>query len=64
MDWVGNSYEGVNLSYKYLSSQEWSHYWEKIGLKPDHIIKNHGLYKFPLNIFFGINLHFIARIKK
>lgn len=64
MDWVGNARFGVALPYNYLSERQWRDAWSEIGLHPDRLITNLGLYPLPANWIFGARLHFIASLTK
>jgi SAM-dependent methyltransferase len=64
MDWVGNARFGVALPYNYWTERQWRDTWKEIGLTPDQLITNVGLYPPPANWIFGAKLHFIARLTK
>jgi SAM-dependent methyltransferase len=64
MDWVGNARFGVALPYNYWTEHQWRTAWEEIGLRPDQLITNLGLYPPPANWIFGARLHFVALLKK
>ena len=64
MDWVGNARFGVALPYNYWTERQWRTAWKEIGLTPDQLITNVGLYPPPANWIFGARLHFIARLTK
>jgi SAM-dependent methyltransferase len=64
MDWVGNARFGVALPYNYWTERQWRAAWQAIGLYPDQLITNLGLYPPPANWIFGAKLHFIARLTK
>jgi SAM-dependent methyltransferase len=64
MDWVGNARHGVVLPYHYLSRAEWDVVFREVGLK--HDIWKHAvpLYPFPVSLFLGRSLQFVARLEK
>ena len=64
MDWVGNARFGVALPYNYWTERQWRDTWREIGLQPDQVITDLGLYPFPANYIFGAQLHFVARLTK
>jgi hypothetical protein len=64
MDWAGNAAHGVRLPYNYLSSDEWYRAWKLLQLHPKNISSQFELYPFPLNLFFGRELHFIALLER
>jgi SAM-dependent methyltransferase len=64
MDYVGNSRFGVALPYNYWTDAQWRDAWQEIGLYPEKIITQIGLYPTPLNWFFGAKLHFIALLTR
>ena len=64
MDWVGNARFGVALPYNYWTERQWRAAWHEVGLHPDQLITNLGLYPLPANWIFGAKLHFIARLTK
>jgi SAM-dependent methyltransferase len=64
MDWVGNARFGVALPYNYWSERQWRVAWKEIGLRPDHLVTNLGLYPPPANWIFGAKLHFVALLIK
>lgn len=64
MDRVGNARFGVSLPYNYLREDEWTAAWREIGLRPERMITQIGLYPWPTNWLFGAHLHFIALLGK
>ena len=62
MDWVGNRGHDVRLPYNYLSRAEWNWIIDGLGLTVADWEEKIGLYPFPLDLVFGRNLHFIARL--
>jgi SAM-dependent methyltransferase len=60
MDWVGNARFGVALPYHYWTERQWRASWCEIGLRPERLITQLGLYPLPANCVFGAELHFIA----
>jgi SAM-dependent methyltransferase len=64
MDWVGNARFGVALPYNYWTERQWRAAWHEVGLHPEQLITNLGLYPLPANWIFGAKLHFIARLTK
>lgn len=64
MDWVGNARFGVSLPYNYWSEEQWRKAWAEIGLEPDELVTQLGLYPGPANWIFGAGLHFVARLRK
>jgi len=59
MDWVGNARFGVQLTYNYLSPQQWDIAFEELGLERKLVVMP-GLYPFPFSLLFGRQLHFLA----
>ena len=64
MDWVGNSRFGVALPYNYWSEAQWQEAWLGIGLRPERLVTELGLYPGYANWLFGAQLHFVAMLKK
>jgi SAM-dependent methyltransferase len=64
MDWVGNARFGVALPYNYWSERQWRAAWREIGLRPDQLITDLGLYPLPADWIFGADLHFVALLTK
>jgi SAM-dependent methyltransferase len=64
MDWVGNARFGVALPYNYWSPEQWHTAWRQIGLQPEHLETNLGLYPKPADWIFGGKLHFLALLKR
>jgi SAM-dependent methyltransferase len=64
MDWVGNARFGVALPYNYWRENQWRTAWQQIGLCPERLITNLGLYPMPANSVFGARLHFVALLTK
>jgi len=60
MDWVGNARFGVSLPYNYWTEAQWHNCWSEIGLRPEQLLTQLGLYPVPANWLFGAELHFIA----
>lgn len=64
MDWVGNASHGVRLPYNYLARKQWQAIWLRLGLIPDQIAENLGIYPMPFELIFGRGLHFVALLRK
>jgi len=64
MDWVGNARFGVALPYNYWTDRQWQDSWREIGLHPERLVTDLGLYPLPANWIFGASLHFVARLTK
>jgi hypothetical protein len=64
MDWVGNRPHAVVLPYAYLSSCEWKVLYGQLGLTPERVEGDLGLYPLPFSILCGRNLHFIALLMR
>lgn len=64
MDWVGNARFGVALPYNYWTDRHWQDSWREIGLHPERLVTDLGLYPQPANWIFGADLHFVARLTK
>ena len=64
MDWVGNARFGVALPYNYWTEPQWRDAWKEIGLRPDQLVTDLGLYPLPANWIFGAKLHFVALLTK
>ena len=64
MDYVGNSRFGVALPNNYWTERQWRAAWQEIGLHPEKLITQIGLYPDPLNWIFGARLHFIALLPR
>jgi ubiquinone/menaquinone biosynthesis C-methylase UbiE len=63
MDWVGNARYGVALPYNYWSESQWREAWQEIGLTPERIETQLGLYPKPADWVFGARLHFVALLR-
>jgi hypothetical protein len=63
MDWVGNARFGVALPYNYWTRQQWNTAWQQIGLQPEQLVTDLGLYPKPADWVFGAQLHFIALLR-
>jgi SAM-dependent methyltransferase len=63
MDWVGNSPYGVALPYNYLAKAQWRKLFDEVGLKIKSCDTNIRLYRKPLNLVFGRQLHFVADLE-
>ncbi len=63
MDWVGNARFGVSLPYNYWTRKQWDSAGGEIGLHPEQLVTNLGLYPKPADWIFGARLHFIALLK-
>lgn len=64
MDWVGNRAHGVVLPYNYLSTDEWSEAFSKVGLILDQQIDVLKLYPQPFDLVFGGSLHCLYLLRK
>ena len=62
MDWVGNAPHGVVLPYNYASRATWEAWFARAGLQVETFQTDIPLYPFPLSLFFGRKLHFVARL--
>jgi SAM-dependent methyltransferase len=63
MDWVGNFRHGVRLPFSYWTEAEWQEVWDRCGLRPTAILRDLGLYPFPLSLIFERDLHFLAMLE-
>lgn len=64
MDWVGNARFGVSLPYNYWRERQWYDAWTAIGLRPERIVTELGLYPEPVNRLTGAHLHFVVRLAR
>ena len=64
MDQIGNARFGVSLPYNYWCEAQWDAAWRTIGLYPERVVTELGLYPWPLDALFGAHLHFIALLRK
>ena len=64
MDWVGNARFGVALPYNYWTERQWRLAWHDIGLQPERLESELGLYPKPADWVFGAKLHFIALLRR
>lgn len=62
MDWVGNRYEGVGLTYNYWREERWAEAWRALGLTVTTEITRLDLNVPPLSWLFDRSLHFIVRL--
>ena len=62
MDWVGNAYHGVVLSYNYWSKQTWKAAFIKLNLPVVQLETGLHLYPPPASWLFDRSLHFVARL--
>jgi SAM-dependent methyltransferase len=62
MDWVGNRYEGVGLTYNYWQQERWAEAWREVGLTVTTEITRLDLNAPPLSWVFDRSLHFIVRL--
>lgn len=62
MDWVGNRGHGVRLPYGYLSPQEWTELYGRLGTRIERVETSLGLYPAPVRPLFEDGLHFVARL--
>ena len=63
MDYVGNRSQQVYLPYHYLSKAEWENLFNNLHLKVEKKVEKLKIYNFLVSLFFGENLHFIAKLK-
>ena len=64
MDWVGNRRFGVALPYNYWTRKQWRDAWQRLGLQPEQLVTDLGLYPKPADWIFGAQLHFITRLRR
>ncbi|MGA2647951.1 MAG: class I SAM-dependent methyltransferase [Candidatus Sulfotelmatobacter sp.] len=64
MDWVGNARFGVALPYNYWTECQWREAWQELGLCPERLVTDLGLYPLPANWIFGAKLHFVVLLTK
>jgi ubiquinone/menaquinone biosynthesis C-methylase UbiE len=63
MDWVGNKPHGVVLPYNYWKESQWKQAFEKLQMEILDWRTNLKLYPRAADLFFGRNLHMVARLK-
>lgn len=63
MDRFGNSHADIEQPHNYQTPRQWEKMFANVGLEPELMTTNLGLYAFPFNILFDQNLHFFARLK-
>lgn len=63
MDFVGNASHGVRLPYNYLARDQWQAIWHRLGLVPNQVGEDLGIYPMPFDLLFGRGLHFVALIE-
>jgi SAM-dependent methyltransferase len=64
MEWIGNAFTGINQPYGFVSEPGWKDVFQKHGLVVEKLVTRFVSYNRFLDIFFGRNLHFIARVKQ
>jgi ubiquinone/menaquinone biosynthesis C-methylase UbiE len=60
LDYAGNADYGVALPYNYLSEKQWVEWETLLQVKVMSKTKKLDLYPWPVNLFFGSGLHFLA----
>lgn len=63
MDWIGNKPHGVVLPYNYWKESQWKQAFQNLQLEIQDWRTNLELYPSFADLFFGRNLHVIARLK-
>lgn len=63
MDRFGNSHADIAQPHNYQTPRQWEKMFANVGLEPELMTTNLGLYAFPFNILFEQNLHFFTRLK-
>jgi SAM-dependent methyltransferase len=64
MDHVGNARFNVALPHTYWSEGQWTSAWQALGLHPERMITQLGLYPGLADRIFGAQLHFIALLAR
>jgi SAM-dependent methyltransferase len=64
MDWVGNHRYGVALPYNYWRRAEWHEAFQSLGWAPQTWEEHVPLYPWPVSVFCGQSLHFVAALQR
>lgn len=62
MDWVGNQSCGINLTYNYLSSEDWEKLYRESQVKHETFIDRLNLYPWIVSFIFDSKLHFMVKL--
>ena len=62
MERIGNAFIDINQPYNFLSEKQWHNLFQALGLKTEIIRKRFVCYNAIIDLFFGRNLHFIAKV--
>jgi SAM-dependent methyltransferase len=63
MDWAGNFYTGVPMTYRYLDEKSWRALFDRVGLAIAGWSDRLGIYPFPASLVFDRRLHFVAALE-
>lgn len=62
MEWIGNAFIDISQPYNFFSETQWGDLFVKLGLRTETIRKRFVSYNALIDLAFGRNLHFIAKI--
>lgn len=62
MERIGNAFIDISQPYNFLSEKQWDHLFSRVGLRTESIRKRFVSYNALLDLVFGRDLHFIAKL--
>lgn len=62
MERIGNAFIDINQPYNFFSTRQWTDLFKRLGLKTEAIRETFVSYNAVVDLFFGRNLHFIAKV--
>jgi len=62
MEKIGNAFVDISQPYNFLSENQWSTLFERVGLRIQDLRKRFVCYNTIVDLVFGRNLHFVARV--
>ena len=62
MEKIGNAFSDISQPYNFFSEKQWEALFARVGLRTESIRKRFVSYNAVVDLFFGRNLHFIAKV--
>lgn len=62
MERLGNAFMDISQPYNFFSEKQWKTLFDELGLKTESIRTRFACYNAILDVFFGRNLHFLAKV--
>ena len=64
MERIGNAFMNISQPYNFFSEKQWNAVFDRVGLRTESVRKRFVSYNAIIDLIFGRNLHFIAKVAR